>query len=264
MTLQSLGARSPKDDVERRIVSLAPWFHNLRLPTGHETAPDHPLGDFPRFKWDQIAPHLPDDLHGWSALDIGCNAGFYSFELAARGADVLGIDHDEHYLEQARWAADVVGASDRVRFERLGIYDLPDLRETFDLVLFMGVLYHLRYPLLALDLVAQKTRKLMVFQTLTMPGDETTIAPPDLDLDQRDRLTEPGWPKMAFIERRLAGDPTNWWAPNHAAVDAMMRSCGMSVVARPGHEIYLCKPREGLPAEVEAELAAALRGRTQR
>lgn len=263
MTLQSLGKLGSDDEVGRRIASLAPWFHNLVLPSGHHTAPDHPLGDFPRFKWDMISGHIPADLSGWSALDIGCNAGFYSLQLAQRGADVVAIDHDEHYLAQARWAAQLFDLDDRIRFERRGVYDLADVDRSFDLVLFMGVLYHLRYPLLALDLVTQRCAKLLVVQTLTMPGEEVEATPPDLDIDQRDEMMSPGWPKMAFIEHRLADDPTNWWAPNHAAVEAMLRSCGMRVVERPGHEIYLCRPDVGLPAQVKAELEAALHSKDQ-
>src|SRR5918997_6765494 len=75
-----------------KIAELGPWFHNLHLPDGTQTAPDHSLGDFPSFKWLEVAPHLPKDLTGWRALDIGCNAGFYTFELARRGARVTGID----------------------------------------------------------------------------------------------------------------------------------------------------------------------------
>ena len=60
MTLQSHGLRRPpKDSVEQQIAALAPWFHNLRLPSGHQTAPDHPLGDFPRSKWWELAGSLP-------------------------------------------------------------------------------------------------------------------------------------------------------------------------------------------------------------
>ncbi|HVM35644.1 MAG TPA: TIGR04290 family methyltransferase [Actinomycetota bacterium] len=257
-----MGRGRAGDEIDRRIDSLAPWFHNLHLPSGHQTAPDHPLGDFPSFKWKQLQAHIPQDLHGWSVLDIGCNAGFYSFALADRGADVLAIDHDEHYLEQACWAAPMFGFSGSVRFERLGVYDLADMRESFDLVLFMGVLYHLRYPLLAFDLVASKTGKLLVFQTLTMPGEEEVEPPEDLGIDERDRMLHPGWPKMAFIERNLAGDPTNWWAPNHAAIEAMLRSAGMRVVERPGHEIYICAPMEGRD-EIRSELQDAI-GRTGR
>ncbi|MBN1237172.1 MAG: TIGR04290 family methyltransferase, partial [Gammaproteobacteria bacterium] len=61
------------------------WFHNLHLPGGAETAPEHPLGDFPRNKWRKVEHCVPQDLGGWRVLDIGCNAGFYSFELARRG-----------------------------------------------------------------------------------------------------------------------------------------------------------------------------------
>ena len=242
MTLQSPGPPRARDAIERDIARLAPWFHNLHLPTGHRTAPDHPLGDFPAFKWAELAPSLPEDLSGWRALDIGCNAGFYTFELAHRGADVVGIDHDEHYLAQARWAAGVYGLERRVEFRRFGVYDLARSDERYDLVLFMGVLYHLRHPLLGLDIVTARAKRLLVLQTLTMPGDDVRVPPPDLPLDARQALAEPGWPKMAFVERELANDPTNWWAPNHACVEAMLRSCGFRVRERPGHELYVCEP----------------------
>src|SRR5579875_1808212 len=135
MTLQSSIGNE-----DREIAALGPWFHNLHLPDGRRTAPDHPLGDFPDFKWRQLASSIDDDLTGMTALDIGCNAGFYSFQLAARGARVLGIDADEHYLRQARWAAPMLDPDRRVTFEAMQVYDLARLARTFDLVLFMGVL----------------------------------------------------------------------------------------------------------------------------
>jgi tRNA (mo5U34)-methyltransferase len=248
--------------LREQIEQLSPWFHNLHLPGGAQTCPDHWLGDFPSFKWRQIENHLPRDLAGWTCLDIGCNAGFYSFELARRGATVLGIDVDPHYLRQARWAAGQTGLADSVRFEQMQVYDLARGNpEGFDLVLFMGVLYHLRYPMLGLDIVAQKVRRLMVFQTLTMPGDEVYDDTHGHGFDDRHVLTEPGWPRMAFLEHHFAGDPTNWWAPNHAAVEAMLRSAGMKVTGRPGHEIYLCEPDPEHPSCVttwdRAEYASA-------
>jgi tRNA (mo5U34)-methyltransferase len=243
----------------------APWFHNLHLPNGTQTAPNHPLGDFPAFKWRQVSAQLPTDLTGWRALDIGCNAGFYSIELARRGANVIALDKDPHFLRQATWAVEQFGLEDKIEVRQGQVYDLARWNERFDLVLFLGVFYHLRYPLLGLDLVAERVNRLLLFQTLTMPGDEVIETPADQDFNDRRPLTEPGWPKMAFIEKKLAGDITNWWAPNHACVEAMLRSSGLRVVARPGHEFYLCEPggSEGVHAARvwdEEELRAATGG----
>jgi tRNA (mo5U34)-methyltransferase len=245
------------------IAALGPWFHNLHLPDGRQTAPGHPLGDFPASKWRQIEAHVPADLSGWRALDIGCNAGFYSFALAARGAEVVALDVDPRYLRQARWAATRLGLAERVRFRQGTVYELARERDAFDLVLFTGVLYHLRHPLLALDIVARRVARLLVFQTLTMPGAQALDGPRDLDLDERALLAAPGWPRMAFLEHRLEGDPTNWWAPDPACCEALLRSSGLRVVARPGHEIYLCEPdpaADGLARRLaDEELDAVLR-----
>jgi tRNA (mo5U34)-methyltransferase len=233
---------APAADRAAELARLGPWFHNLHLPDGTQTAPDHFLGDFPSYKWNVLAPILPPDLSGWRALDIGCNAGYYTFELARRGASVVGIDVDEHYLAQARWAAEQFGVSEQVEFREMQVYDLARETERYDLVVFMGVFYHLRYPLLGLDLAARLTRRLLVFQTLTMPGEDVYMDTHDRDIHDRAALLDPGWPTMAFIEQRFAGDPTNWWIPNHAAVEAMLRSTGLVVREEPGHEIYLCAP----------------------
>lgn len=245
------GARA----LRQEIADLAPWFHNLHLPQGVETCPDHPLGDFPAFKWREIAPHIPRDLSGWRVLDIGCNAGFYGFELAARGAHVTGIDIDAHYLDQARWAAGRFGLQDRIEFRRMQIYDLAREPESYDLVWFMGVLYHLRHPLLALDIVRKKVRRMLIVQTLTMPGEEVAPVADEFALDERAAMLQPGWPKMAFIEHSMAGDPTNWWAPNHACVEAMLRASGFHVRARIAHETYRCEP-----AEMDAQAASMVDG----
>lgn len=258
MTLQSAGTGiSGDDDLARQIRALAPWFHNLHLPDGRQTAPDHPLGDFPAFKWAQIASALPSDLTGWRALDIGCNAGFYAIALAQRGARVLGIDVDPHYLRQAEWARERFRIDpERLSFRRMQVYELATLPDTFDLVLFLGVLYHLRHPLLALDIVAEKVDDLLILQTLTIPGNEIASVPEDLGLEERGQMLDPGWPKLAFIERRLEGDPTNWWAPNRACVEAMLRTSGLEPVSSPGHEIHMARRAAAAQPEAVAELRA--------
>lgn len=234
--------QAPSPTLQDEVAALAPWFHNLHLQDGSQTAAHHPLGNFPYYKWLEWESVLPARLDGWTALDIGCNAGFYSFELARRGAEVTAVDCDNHYLRQARWAAQHFGLEDKIQFRQQQVYELARDGQDYDLVLFMGVLYHLRYPLLALDIVARKTRQLLCLQAMTMPGEAVHENTDGLELDDRHQMLSAGWPKMAFIEGALSQDPTNWWAPNHACVEAMLRSCGMTVVARPGKELYLCKP----------------------
>ncbi len=224
--------------ISRQIEQLGPWFHNLHLPDGSKTAPNHELGDFPRYKWLQILPYVPEHLDGWTVLDIGCNAGFYSFALADKGAKVTAIDCNEHYLKQARWAAGFFTPRGTIEFRRATIYQLAQERREYDLVLFMGVFYHLRYPLLALDLVRSCCRKRFIFQTMTVPDDTVYQVKDDYLLEERVLMNQSGFPKMAFIEHNIAGDPTNWWLPNHAGVEAMLRSAGFSDIQRIGHEIY--------------------------
>lgn len=105
--------QNPRNEAEREIADLGPWFHNLHLPGGVQTAPRHPLGDFPRFKWQGIEPH-PPDITGWRVLDIGCNTGFYSFALTQKGAEVTAINLNPQYLRQAKCAAEKMGLAERI------------------------------------------------------------------------------------------------------------------------------------------------------
>ncbi len=230
-----------KTEIEQQVGRLGQWFHNLDL-NGVQTAPDHFLGDYPRNKFSRFAHLVPQDLTGKTVLDIGCNAGFYSFEMKRRGAArVVGIDSDDRYLDQARFAADALGV-DGVTFRNLSIYDVGRLGERFDLVIFMGVLYHLRHPLLALDLIREHVADdLMLFQTLTRGADEVAAVEADYDFEQSDHFQDPGYPRMAFIEHAWSRDRTNWWVPNRAGVEAMLRASGFAIQDGPADEVYLCR-----------------------
>lgn len=231
----------PRPTIEQRVKELGPWFHNMNLD-GVQTAPEHFLGDYPNIKYKHIAPALPTDMTGMTVLDIGCNAGFYSMEMKRRGADrVVGTDSDERYLAQARFAAEVNGF-DNIEFRNLNVYDVAELEEKFDLVIFMGVLYHLRHPLLALDLIHEHVAKdLLLFQTMQRGSAEVLPLEEDYDFWQENMFEDPGYPKMFFIEQRYSHDPTNWWVPNLACTEAMLRSSGFEIVAHPEKEVYVCK-----------------------
>jgi tRNA (mo5U34)-methyltransferase len=247
-TLQSHVRRDGLDDIH----ALGPWFHNLHLPDGRQTAPDHPLGDYPAYKWAALAAHLPRDLSGRRVLDIGCNAGYFSIEMARRGARVTAIDHDPHYLRQAAWAAEQFDLGDRLVLEQGDVYGLANRMDRFDIVLFLGVFYHLRYPLLGLDLAASVCDGLLLFQSLATGGGEDDMDTSDPGYLGRDRLREDAWPKLAFIEHELAGDPTNWWVPNPPAIRAMARSAGFTVDAM-ADDIHICR-RTAWATEAERRL----------
>ena len=233
-------ARMSRDQIERAVRDLAPWFHNLQL-AGVATAPEHFLGDYPSVKWRRFEHALPKDLNGRSVLDIGCNAGFYAIEMKRRGAGrVVGIDSDERYLAQARLAADVCGAE--IEIHKLSVYELDKLSAQFDVVLFMGVLYHLRHPLLALDLIRRHVaRDLFVFQAMLRGSADIEPLEHDYPFKEEAVFDQPGFPRLHFVERSYSGDRTNWWIPNRACAEALLRAAGFAIEAHPEHEVYLCR-----------------------
>jgi tRNA (mo5U34)-methyltransferase len=233
-------------EVKRQLKLLGKWFHNIEL-CGIQTAPDHFLGDFPATKWRSFESAIPQNMAGQTVLDIGCNGGFYSLEMKKRGAArVLGIDHDPNYLAQARFAAKVFDLD--IEFREMSVYNVGDLRERFDLVLFMGVLYHLRHPLLALDLIHEKVaRGLFLFQSMLRGSHTLTGTAADYPFDETKLFAQESTPRMYFIEHSFAGDPTNWWIPNRSCVEAMLRSAGFRIIGQPEEEVYLCHATESYP-----------------
>lgn len=233
-----------REELEQRIQALGPWFHNIDLG-GVWTAPDHFLGNYPAVKWQRFQDAIPADLSGRTVLDIGCNGGFYAIEMKRRGADrVLAIDFDEDYLAQARFAAEVAGTD--IEFRRLSVYDVGAIGERFDVVLFMGVLYHLRHPLLALDLIHEHVAgDLLVFQSMQRGASGVHPTAENYPFTETAHFDDPDYPKMHFIEHRYADDPTNWWAPNRACSEAMLRSAGFDIVAHPEEEVFICRRRDG-------------------
>src|SRR6476661_11296010 len=229
-------------ELTRRIAEKGDWFHNINL-NGVWTAPNHFLGDFPNVKWKHIAPALPADLSGASVLDIGCNGGFHSIELKKRGASrVLGVDVDDRYLDQARFASQVLGLD--IEFAKCSVYDVDSIAGQFDFVLFMGVFYHLRYPLFALDKVIKKVGGALVFQTIVRGSEDVQEWKEDYPIWNTQIFEERSFPAMYFIEKSYSHDPTNWWIPNRAAVESMLRSSGLQIEAHPEAETWVCSPAD--------------------
>ena len=253
------------------------WYHNIDLGDGVFTNPDHPRGDYPAGRWTDLRPYVPDDLTGKSVLDIGCASGYFAIEMKRRGADhVLGIDLREWALEQGRFAAGHLGLD--IEFRHMDAYDIDQLGEHFDVVVFLGVLYHLRHPLLMLDLIREHCRETLLFQTVLFGGAEPIDVPANFGTAELELLKKPGYPRLYFVEQAFAGDPTNTWILNRNAVIAMLRSAGFqsahetpnpdTLVVYPGDGPKGAEPLAGLEARsrhaTSENLGAKVRSRIRR
>ncbi len=255
------------------VAAVPHWFHSIDLGDGVVTPGDKSVEVLSR---ELVSLRLPD-LRGLSVLDIGAWDGFYSFTAERLGAArVVSMDHFVWSLDRARanhhiseWSS---GRGSPRAYEETDAwkpaelpgkrgYDLAhrvlgsraepvvadfmteDLRKhsgPFDVVLWLGVLYHMRHPLLALEKVRSATRRLAVIETeaIEVHGAGDTA------------LCE-------FFERdELAGDFTNWWAPNEKALVGMCRAAGFSrveVIHAPGES----------PASRRDAFVGALKGSTK-
>jgi tRNA (mo5U34)-methyltransferase len=188
------------------------WFHSFRFPDGEEA---RGLKRLELLEAEAEAIFAPG-VAGKSVLDVGAWDGFFSFEAERRGAArVMATDHfcwsGEGWGTRAGF--DYAHAKLGSAVETLDI-DVPDISPetvgSFDVVLFLGVLYHLKDPLAGLERVAAVARERLVIETETA----LDILP---------------WPVMRFYEgRELNDDPTNFWAPNRACLAAMLREVGFA------------------------------------
>ncbi len=124
----------------------------------------------------------------------------------------------------------------------MDVYDVGALGETFDLVIFMGVLYHLRHPLLALDLIREHVAATSCSSSRcsAAPGHVLPLEK-DYPFKESELFFETGFPKLHFVEREYCADWTNWWVPNRACTEAMLRSAGFSIDKQIEEEVYLCR-----------------------
>lgn len=204
-------------DALRERVNSRRWFHRIDLGNGIVT----PGVDNSQEKLTHV--RMPDDLTGWSVIDVGAYDGFFSFEAERRGAArVLAAD-------SFCWNLGGMGTKEgfdiahqtlnsRVEARMIAVEELsPGTVGTFDLVLFLGVLYHSQDPLRYLRNVRSICRRQLILET---------------HVDAQDYPR----PAMVFYPGdTLNGDPSNYWGPNPAAVVAMLHEVGFSRVEQFPH-----------------------------
>jgi len=206
--------RMSRADLQSRVDAVR-WYHTIDLGGGVVT----PGVDDSPVRLARV--QLPPSLEGKTVLDIGAWDGFFSFECERRGAArVVAADHfswhGTGWGTKAGFTLAREALGSHVEDIDIDVMDLtPERVGTFDVVLFLGVLYHLRHPFLALERVASVAREYLIVETVV-----------DLVGFRR--------PAMAFYPgRELNKDPTNWWGPNLPAVKGMLESLGFREVIVP-------------------------------
>ena len=193
----------------RRAFYETGWWHSFELPDGTRIRGvcgldelRHRIAQFP----------IPCNLTGKRVLDVGAWDGWFSFEMERRGAEVVAIDCWDN--PRFRQMHGTLGS--RVDYRIMDLYDISPRRlGRFDVVLFLGVLYHLRHPLLGLERVCAVTSGMAAVESFVVRPEHR----PGEDVASR--------PILEFYETgELGGETDNWFGPNLPGLLALCRAAG--------------------------------------
>ena len=250
-----------RDDIVSGIKLLEPWFHRIDLGHGIFTKTESVMGepvDHPRESWEVIRQCLPEDLSNRSLLDVGCNGGFYCVEAKHRGTRrVLGVDGQRQHVRQALFVRKVLGLD--LEFRRFSVYDLT--RETvgrFDITLALGLVYHLKHLIFALERLYDVTNELLIVETAIIPTAQT----PESFVQPLGEIRQTLHP-IFYAENPPESKEQvfNWFLPSPAALQALLRNTGFeeveifSVVR--DRAVLVCRKRAGGSRSVVANNYAA-------
>ena len=206
------------------LINSREWFHSIRVDEELVTPGKAPLSYL-----ESILRFLkvPDSLEGLSVLDIGAWDGFFSFEAERRGAQRV-VAYDLHPPNQYGFSIAKELLNSKVEYVQGSVYDLSSTSiGTFDVVFFCGVLYHLRYPLLALDRIWAVTKQYMLLETQCLDNHLLLPDLTSLPLSAVDeRLTDVALFQFYRNDELNPGDYSNWFAPNRKAIEDSLWSAG--------------------------------------
>jgi tRNA (mo5U34)-methyltransferase len=214
-----------REELVARVAAAGWWYQRIDLGQGVFTV------EGPQYHeviWQRVSGAFPAHLAGAAVLDVGCNAGYFAIEMKRRGAGrVLGVEPVPLHFAQATLCRDVLGLD--IEYLPLDAHELARIDETFDIVVFTGVLYHLRHPLLALEQVGRLCRDVIVVETECIIDDPRNVVYARQGAQGQVAVT--GCPRgfMKFVETsELNNDGSNWWIPDTECVLAMLRTVGFT------------------------------------
>jgi tRNA (mo5U34)-methyltransferase len=209
---------------------LEPWFHRIDLGNGIFTKTESVMGepvDHPQPTWELVRQCLPADLSEKSVLDVGCNGGFYCVETKRLGARrVLGVDGQRQHVRQALFVRKVLGLD--LEFRRYSVYDLrPETMGRFDVTLALGLVYHLKHLIFALERLYDVTNELLIVESAIIPPEQT----PSSFAQPLGELTQTLHPLFYAENPAEAKEQVfNWFLPSVTALQALLLNVGFAQV----------------------------------
>ncbi len=239
-----------KSEIEKAITAFPHWYHRINLGHGIYT---HNRKTIHEELWSILKNTFPENIENSTVLDIGCNAGFFSIEAKKKGAKyVLGIETSEnyiqrapeknepqdqilkqnYYLEQAELCKNILNLD--IEYKKLNANNLHELEYKFDIVFFMGVLYHLKNPFATIEAIGNICNDTVVIETeiISENGQNRVY----YHKGKTGNISEIEGKKgmMKFIEtNELNCDNTNWWIPDTECVKGMFRIAGFKYFSEP-------------------------------
>lgn len=228
------------------------WYQTILMPDGNKTPGAQDSEGILR-TLDEMG--LPTDLSGKRVLDVGAGEGYFAFECEKRGAEVVVIDLPTHLRDNFAQVREWYGSQIESRI--IDVQDTPAIAElgTFDVILMLGVIYHLRHPLLALDnlFLAAKPNCQLFIETHMLDGAAL------LDTAGKTGKLQTNIPGAWQLVEHLNGDRGCFWFPSRSGLDALLKRAGFTPLTFSGYERGISAAKR-LPAGVSVETESYAQG----